>query len=495
MKAGQEAPLLKVRNLDFSFLPGQRVLEGLSFDLYPGEILGLAGENGAGKTTLARILAGQLTGYRGTLDTGPAFIRITLVPQHPEFARDFTLGENLILGREGVPLFHLLDPSEIQTRLDEVSGLLGFSLDCRQRAGDLTSTGIQKAAIAGALLESPRILLLDEPTSSLPPSEAQSLLDAISVLARERNLGVIFISHRLEEMMSVCSSIIILEDGRIKSTVEKKDFSLEGLATLMVGAPSVRKESRKPESFQTRPLLEVRNLKSSGRRRGSIEDLCFELMPGEILGMAGLREEGLEALEDCLSGILPWTSGEVTLNGQKLSPGHPGRFRKAGLGYVPADRMTRGAIPEASILENLIPHQAEALSPGGILQKQRTLPFFRKLQEMMDFQGHPDQPLGELSGGNIQRLILSRELEVQPDVLLLSEPSWGLDLASRRLLHDLLRDLRAQGRGILLLSSDLGELLDLSDRLGVIYRGRLTALKPAQNWAAGELDRGLLGES
>ncbi|OHD11240.1 MAG: hypothetical protein A2Z96_02705 [Spirochaetes bacterium GWB1_48_6] len=485
------SPLLKVVDLSFGFDPKKQVVDRVSFSLSSGEILGIAGENGAGKTTLARLIAGELTPGSGTINLSSH--KVSLVPQHPVLSPDLFLWENILLGREETQLFQPFSQKKLDQRLTQAAESLGFTLNFHQKTAGLSASVLQKAALTGALLNHPSLLILDEPTSSLHPTEARALLETVRTLASQQGLGIILISHRLEELFFLCDLILVLQEGKILAQVPKKDFTIPVLSALMLGTAAPLPREKPSVNIHEIPVLSLKNVSSISQGRSALKNITLDLYPGEILGLAGIREEGLSQLEDIISGLVPWTSGEIYLQGRPLAPGKPKLTRQKGLGYVPADRMNRGSVPEASLLENIIPHQVETLSPGGFLHQKHTLPFFKKMQTLLSFEGHPHQKLQELSGGNIQRLILSREFETNPEVLLLSEPSWGLDLKSRRVLHDILRDIRSQGRSILLLSSDLGELLDLSDRLGVLHGGALTALKPVQEWTAADLDLAILG--
>lgn len=529
-------PFLRVEALSRAY-DGRRVLDQVSLDLAQGTIVGILGENGAGKSTLARLLAGWETPDGGHC-SGRARVR-RLVPQYPLIHPEWTLEDLILLGQEGRPWWAARPqgrppvPRDRQGLLQPWLQDLVWGVPVRH----LPAAQVQRAAVAAALWAGPDLLILDEPSASLPETDTQALLSLLKTWSASGGTAV-YITHRLDEALELCDRLAVLRQGRLAADRPRAAWTTPDLQAAMTAgsrpqglsgtdrakaapvgptAPSAlpgpgsapgsevpaagraQAASGAPAGPAAGPealpvsALSLLDLEAEDPPRRPLGPLSFRLAPGEILGLAGLRDQGLDLLEDVLAGVKPARRGLWQLRGEAVPPGQPAYLRRHGFGYVPADRFGRGAVLEATLLENLVSHRAQDLHRAGILWPEDTRTWFSQARQRFAFEGQAHQSLATLSGGNVQKLILSRELDLNPSVILLSEPSWGLDWEAKALLHSHLRELAREGKALLVLSSDLEELLQLADRIGVLYEGRLLALEARDQWTEDRLGRALLG--
>lgn len=470
----------------------------VSIELRPGEIHALIGENGAGKSTLMKIAAGLLSAYDGEVKLNAGQI-CRLVQQHPQFISQHQVWENLFLGIEPRTRWGMIDQDAAARRFSSLAGRYAFPVEPRMRAERLSAAQGQLAAILGALLHDPDILILDEPTA--PCSDHETAL-VFGMMRDLRNDGraVVLITHKLREVMEVSDRITVMRHGRVVRTLLTADTNPGELSSLMIGEDCQRSESDRRFSFTRRefaaghtstlssdisdtsdtsdkavdpaqPVFELQKVSLVRRGRKLLEELDLRLYPGEILGITGIRENGLEYIEDILSGSAEPTSGEVLIQGHVPSRYTPRVFRKLGLAYIPTDRLMRGASLSSSVEDNMILLERKRFGRGGLLNRRASANFSSALQQKFGITAVLGKPMHTLSGGNMQKVILSRELSQNSPVVVFSEPSWGLDFRSSQRVHDEIQRLSAEGMGIILISSDIDEILSLADRIVVMYKG------------------------
>jgi len=475
-------PVLAVRDIEKSY-PGVRALEDVSFDCRAGEIHGLVGENGAGKSTLMRVLAGVIQPDAGTIQvkgrpvtlTTPRHAHdfgISMVYQDTRLVDDLDVAQNILLGRE--PGYSLLvNRRALEERAGSILRQLGFPLDLRRPVRDLTTTERQMVEIGRVLATDPSVLILDEPTSALGRGDVQRLGEILRA-SRAANTGVVFISHRLREVLNLADRITIMKDGKVVETVVNAGLTEEYLVNRMVGRSlslTFPPKQSNPGSIR----LKVTNLTSPGL----FSDVSFTVSSGEIVGLGGIQGNGQREIARALFGVLPAT-GEVQLEGVQIRLGSPRQAIRAGIVYVPADRRRESVFAPHSIRENIaVPHLRSWSSFGTL-----NLPLERALvsKTVSRFRVRTpsiEQPIGLLSGGNQQKAVFGRWILAEPKLYILEEPAQGIDTGAKLELYEVIRKLAKQGAAIVLLSSDLLELIGLADSILVVAHGSIVDRIPA----------------
>jgi len=458
--------------------------DAVSLSLHQGEVLALLGENGAGKTTLMNILFGHYVADQGTIAVFGKPLKtsspraaiaagVGMVHQHFTLADNLSVLDNITLGTE--PLWQLWqNPRAARQRLVELSESFGLAVNPDAKVGTLSVGERQRVEILKALYRDVKILILDEPTAVLTPPEAESLFATLRKLTTA-GLSIVFISHKLQEVMSVSDRVIVLRAGKVVEAVTTAETTPAQLAEHMVGRP-LPKTIRQPLPAGE-PVLQLDSVTLKTGNVAELDALDLLVRQREIVGIAGVSGNGQAALFDLLSGLLAPTQGSVQLYGRALHQFSPAAMVQAGVGRIPEDRHTTGLVTDMNIWENLIleTHQDEAFSRLVLLKRDVAVRHAASLIAAFDVRcPSPSATVRLLSGGNMQKLILSRELARQPALILASQPTRGLDLGAVINVHQRLLEARANGAGILLISEDLDELLTLSDRLYVIYKGRLS---------------------
>ncbi|KPK07929.1 MAG: D-ribose transporter ATP-binding protein [Anaerolineae bacterium SG8_19] len=474
-------PVLTTHGIYMAF-GGVNVLKDIDFEIYPGEIHGLVGENGAGKSTLLKNIAGVHVPKAGEIRLNGKVVQvpnphaatdlqIALIHQEPLTFPDLDVAENIFIGRQPMSSgLSRLDWATMYSRSAEILNSLGVKLDPRAKVRGLSIADQQMVEMAGALSQDAKILLMDEPTAALTPSEVKDLF-AIMRLLRDRGTAIVFISHRLEEVFEICDRITVLRDGELIDQRMVGEVSVDEIIQMMVGRPlSTLFEKGDTEEFGE-PVLEVEGL----MRTLKFENITFNIRAGEIVGMAGLIGAGRTDVARALFGTLEIDSGTIRIDGQRVEIGRPRDALKHGIIYVPEDRKQNGLLMPMSVIKNMTLAVLERLSRNGwlreSLEEEAAQEYVKKLNIVLR---DPSQPVRELSGGNQQKVVLSRWLMTKPKVMLLDEPTRGIDIGAKAEVHRLMSELAAQGIAILMISSELPEILAMSDRIIVMREGRIS---------------------
>jgi general nucleoside transport system ATP-binding protein len=484
------APVLELRGITKEF-PGTLANDHIDFDLVRGEVHALLGENGAGKSTLMNVLYGL---YRP--DEGEIRVRgtpvtfhsprdaiaqgIGMVHQHFMLIPVMTVAENIVLGSEPSERGIFLDYGAARARVRELAGAFGFGLNPDARVQDITVGQQQRVEIMKALFRSAEILILDEPTAVLTPQEALELFDILRTLTRE-GMSVIFITHKLNEVLDIADRVTVLRRGKLIETLETSTATEASLARLMVGREVLLRVDKGAHAAGE-PLLQVERLSvRDDRGLEKVRDVSFEVRAGEIVGIAGVDGNGQTELIDALSGLRKPDGGRIVLAGREVTGESVRAHFDDGLGHVPEDRQRRGLVLEFSIAENVALHEfrKQPDSRFGWLRPNELVKRARRLISEFDVRGGgPRTEAKALSGGNQQKVILAREIDRDPKVLIAAQPTRGLDVGAIEFIHRRLVEERDEGRGILLVSLELEEILSLSDRILVLFEGEIVGEFP-----------------
>ena len=472
------APALELRGISKRF--GDLVAnDAIDFDVRVGEVHALLGENGAGKTTAMRIAYGLTAADAGqvVVEGGILAIRsprdaiaagIGMVTQHFALVRPMTVAENLVLGRS---TDLRLDLGQARRRAADASDRYGIRIDPSARVADLSVGQQQRVEILKALSRDCRILILDEPTAVLVPEEVDALFATLRSLVAH-GLAVVFISHKLAEVRAISQRVSVLRRGKLVGTVDGQTDERE-LARMMVGRPTFGVERSTDAARPSGdPILRIRGLHAAGHGVSALTDVSLDVHSGEIVGVAGVSGNGQTELVEILSGMRPSTSGSVTVGDVELSRADPGAMMRAGVGRIPEDRHA-SLVGDLSVAYNLVLERLDDFRRGGRIDERRVREHAVELIGRFDIRARPDDPVATLSGGNIQKVLLARVLSRDPRLLVVSQPTRGLDVGSTEYVRSQLLARRAEGAGILLVSEDLDELLALADRMVVMYEGRV----------------------
>lgn len=477
-------PLLEVHALTKSF-GAVCALRGVSFSLQPGEVHALLGENGAGKSTLIKVVTGAHRPDGGTLRISgeevahltPAEARalgVACIYQQPALFPDLSVAENIALRLQQTSALRRVRHAEQAARAAELLQRIGASIDPASEVRSLSMPEQQLVEIACALGSGARIVIMDEPTASLTHKE-QHLLYAVVRDLRARGVGVIYISHRLEEIFALADRVTVLRDGESIGTNRVNEITESSLIRMMVG----REVTHIYPPAESAPGDVVLAVKDLGCTASGVREVSFDVRSGEILGLAGLVGAGRTELARILFGITPADAGEIKLGGQPVALRSAREAVEQGIAYVPEDRRRHGVILEMPLTANVTMAIHPRLFPGGWLrfgaERKLTLDFIRDLAVKT---AGAEAPAGSLSGGNQQKIALSRWLATKPRLLILDEPTQGVDVGAKSEIHKIIRRLAKDGLAVLLISSDLPEILGMSDRIAVMRGGTITAMLP-----------------
>ena len=454
---------------------------GVDFDLRKGEIHALLGENGAGKSTLMRVLYGLYRADAGSIAINgtPVSIRsprdaiahgIGMVTQHFALVGPITVAENVILG--STP--HLrLNLSAARQRVTATAERIGLSLDPGALVKDLSVGQRQRVEIVKALYRNAQVLILDEPTAVLLPQEVEQLFNTLRRL-REEGVSIVFISHKLQEVMQLTDRVTVMRAGEVVGSVDTSRVTSSELARMMVGRAtfSITKPSSLSSS-QSQVALRLEQVRAKNNKGLlALRDLSLEVYTGEILGIAGVSGNGQTELAQVIEGVRPVVSGHVYVCGQEVTNAGPRRMMDIGVGRIPEDRH-ESVVGSMSVAYNMVLEHLTEFTRWGFVDRRRLHQHAEQLIAEYQIKARPNDPIRTLSGGNIQKVILARVLERNPRVIVVSQPTRGLDLAATTYVRSKLVEQRQRGAAILLISEDLDEILELADRIAVIYEGEI----------------------
>ncbi|HEY3365607.1 MAG TPA: ABC transporter ATP-binding protein [Symbiobacteriaceae bacterium] len=471
----------------------------IDLDVRPGEIHALLGENGAGKTTLMNILYGLHSPDEGTIELKGRPVKVEsprqaielgigMVHQHFMLIPVFTVAENIVLGQE--PGGAVLDMKRAIADVEQLSSQYGLKVDPRVKVENISVGQQQRVEILKALYRGAELLILDEPTAVLTPQEVADLGQIMKGLVAQGRT-IIIITHKLKEVLQFADRVTVIRRGRKIATVEAKGQSEADLAALMVGrAISLTVEKRPANPGAA--VLEVHGL-SAKNDQGlpALKDVSFAVRAGEIVGIAGVDGNGQSELVQVLSGLRRPTGGRVLLSGRDVTRLTPGEVRAAGMGHIPEDRQRRGLVLDFTVAENAALGQQRQFASWGVLNYRLMAESAAKIVEAFDVRPpRPDYAARTLSGGNQQKLIVGREISRSPQLMLAAQPTRGLDVGAIEFIHKQLVAARDGGRGVLLVSLELDEVMALADRILVMYKGQVVADIPAET--AREAELGLL---
>lgn len=479
--AGPVTPLIELRGISKSFGP-VRVLSDVSFDVRPGEVHALLGENGAGKSTLIKIMGGVHRPDGGEIRVGgipvafptpgaAAKAGVAIVYQELLLFPELSVAENIFIGHAPRAALNRLDwkrmRAEARRLLDDLDSP---HIDVDQGVGTLSVANRQRVEIAKALSQKARVVVMDEPTASLTETDVAQLMQIVRRL-RGRGVGIVYISHKLPEVLALADRVTVLRDGTLVGTAPIAEVDEPRLVSMMVGR-SIDQLFPKGEPRIGAPVLEVRGLNSGPL----VRDISFTLRAGEILGIAGLVGSGRTELALTVFGITPAASGEIRLDGRPVRITSPRQARDLGIAYVPEDRGGQGLVRSQTIAQNIAHAVLDRLTRMFVVNRSAEDRLARDSIAQFGIRARgPDQAVRQLSGGNQQKVVLAKWLAVKPRILIMDEPTRGIDVGAKSEIHALMSRLAAEGLAVLMISSELPEVLGMSDRVLVMREGRIVA--------------------
>ena len=478
MDVGNEKNLLVMENIS-KFFPGVKALQNVSLSLRYGEVHALIGENGAGKSTLMKVLSGLYQADEGriiwegkelklhsTKDSEAA--GISIIYQELNLIPNLSVRENIFLGREKRRSRFLVDFRKTGEEAEKYTRMVGLDVDVTKPVGSLSIAQRQMVEVAKALSQNAKLIVMDEPTSSLTDRETEILMDVIRKL-RAQGVTIVFISHRLNELFEISDRISVLRDGMSVGTVETKDCTEDMLVSMMVGRDLDNIYPKVP----TKPgevVLEVKDLNAGDM----VKNVSFSLREGEILGFAGLVGAGRSETMRAIFGVDRVDSGSILVGGKKLEHHSPTEAINAGIGFVPEDRKQLGLILNMTVRENTTLACLRDEMAGGIMNPQKERDITRQQIDQLSIKTPgQEQVVVNLSGGNQQKVVIGKWLVTHPKILILDEPTRGIDVGAKKEIHQLMSDLAAKGVGIIMISSEMPEVLGMSDRIIVMHDGRI----------------------
>lgn len=500
------SPMLQMKAVTKRF-PGVLANDKVDFDVYAGEVHTLLGENGAGKSTLMKILYGLYQQDEGEVllhgkpvhFTSPANAishGIGMIHQHFMLVPTLTVVENVALGLKSTRGF-LTDLTQVAERITELSETFGLHVSPYEYIWQLSVGERQRVEIIKALYRDAEILILDEPTAVLTPSEVDDIFVIFRRLADDGR-GLIFISHKLQEVLSLSDRITVLRHGRVTGDTTPAESDRHDLAQMMVGR-EVKLAPDKKEVKATKAMLTVKDLYVTGDRGNhAVKGINLEVKAGEIFGIAGISGNGQPELAEAIAGLRTPTAGQIVIDGEDTTTMRPDQIRNAGLSYVPEERMKDGVIGEFDVKENMIllSHNQPPFSKRGFLDFKHICNHCENLvAEYTVKTPSIDTTTKNLSGGNIQKLIMARELSADPKVLLASQPTRGVDIGAAEYIHERIADQRLRGTASIVISEDLDEVLALSDRIAVMFEGKIMGIVNREDATRNSIGLMMTGET
>ncbi len=486
--AGPSTPLFEARDIVKKF--GEFAAnQDVGLVIQPGEKHALLGENGAGKSTLVKMMYGVMQPTSGeffwngarTVVHRPAEARelgIGMVFQHFSVFDALTVVENIALALPPEPM------KALSQRIEQVSGAYGLAIDPRRAVHTLSVGEKQRVEIIRCLLQNPKLLIMDEPTSVLTPQETRVLFETLDKLAEE-GCSILYISHKLEEVKALCDAATILRLGRVVAHCDPKAETARSMAEMMVGDEIawVEREGTAAETGPVRLMIDHLNLPSDSEFGISLKDLSLEVRGGEVVGIAGVAGEGQSELMEALTGeVFSDRAEAILIDGEAMGRAGPTRRRLAGVAFVPEERNGHAAVGELTLAENiiLVHHTAEGVATRSWIDFAKAADWAKRVREAFDVRAGAENPTaGSLSGGNLQKFIVGREILREPGVLVVSQPTWGVDAGAASVIRRALIDLAARGTAVLVISQDLEEIFSICDKIAVIHHGRLSKEHPA----------------
>lgn len=471
-----ETPLVALKGI-WKVFESVTVLRGIDFEIYPGKVHALLGGNGSGKSTMVKIISGAYQPTAGAIEINGVETMLAtpseahahgiyMVPQEPHIFPNLSILENLVTGLQG-------DAAEIARRAREISSDIGLNVDFAAPGGELSIANQQLVEIVRGLLRNAQVLILDEPTSSLTRREVASLATQIHNL-KTRGIGLLFISHRLNEVLELTDHIKVLRDGKFVLTAPSSELTTDMLVEAMLPAdftPPAETARNEVERAGIDPVLKVRNLSSQVFR-----DVSFDVYPGEVVGISGVVGSGRTELAEAIYGVDTDATGEVTIAGRSAPQRTPQACQELGLAYVPEDRHAHGiflALP----CSQTISASVLSLGKSRFMSDEQEITLASRFVERLRIKlASPKQVARTLSGGNQQKVVLAKTLAPEPRVIILDEPTRGIDARARQDVYRIIRELTADGVGVVVISSEVGEIAEVSDRVMVMKRGRLSEM-------------------
>ena len=478
----KENAVLKMRNIHKSF-PGVRALQGVDFTLCEGEIHALMGENGAGKSTLMKILTGVYTRDSGTVlvDGKEVLYKspqeaekagIVFIYQELNVLFDLTVEENLFMGKEITKKFGICDRKAMREKAKEVMDRMGVDIPINAVMSDLSVGQQQMVEICKALMVDAKVLIMDEPTAALTQSETEGLFKLIKSL-REKGVSIVYISHRMEEIFELCDRITILRDGTYVDTKFIKDITMDDIVKMMIGREIGERYPKREGVEIGEEKLRVEGL----TKEKKFKDVNFSVKAGEVLGVSGLMGAGRTEIMQAIFGNLPLDSGKIFVEGNEMKIKSAQDAIKAGIGFITEDRKTEGLLLEKSISENIVLANLDKVSDKGVVRKAKVEEIVKKgIDEFRIKCFGPQHECNNLSGGNQQKVVFAKWVYTDPKILILDEPTRGVDIGAKKEIYSVINDLAAKGVAIILVSSELPEVLGMSDRIMVVHEGKVTGI-------------------
>ena len=474
----ERPPALRLENITKTF-PGVRALDDVSFSVMPGEVHALMGENGAGKSTLMKVLGGIYQPDGGSIIVGeqPAVMTspleakakgIVFIHQELSLAEELSVAENVYLGELPKKSFGRVDWNALYARTDEILSKLKVGFTAKTRVGDLSIANQQMVEIARALTVEAKAVIFDEPTASLTDAEKVVLFEVIADL-KAQGVGIIYISHRMEEIFRITDRISVLRDGQYRGTVTTAETNEDGVTQLMIGRSLDLSRNESTHELGN-VAIEVRGL-SCGKL---YQDVSFEVRRGEVVGFYGLVGAGRTEIAETLFGLREPTGGTILLDGEETRIRSPAEAIGLGISLVPEDRKGQGLVLGMNCRNNMTLPQVDDLTAGPFMAEGSEVAIFDQYRDRLDIRTPGwKQTVGNLSGGNQQKIVIGKWLSMHPSVLIVDEPTRGIDVGSKSEIHNLIRELAAQGYAVIVISSEMPEVLHVSDRIIAMYHGRI----------------------
>ncbi|WP_300441978.1 sugar ABC transporter ATP-binding protein [uncultured Mameliella sp.] len=474
----QETPVLRLEDIVKTF-PGVRALDGVSLSIMPGEVHALMGENGAGKSTLMKVLGGIHQPNEGKIfvDEQPVVMNgpldakakgIVFIHQELSLAEELSVAENIYLGELPRKRFGLVDWAKLEAKTNVILEKLKVGFNAKTRVGDLSIANQQMVEIARALTVDAKAVIFDEPTASLTDAEKVVLFEVISDL-QAQGVGIAYISHRMEEIFKITDRISVLRDGQYQGTVVTAETNEEGVTQMMIGR---KLDLSRNESHHELGdvALEVRGL-SCGKL---YQDVSFEVRRGEVVGFYGLVGAGRTEIAETLFGLRDPSAGTILMDGEEVRIHSPVDAIAKGISLVPEDRKGQGLVLGMNCRDNMTLPQVDDLKAGPFVAEGSEIAIFDQYRDKLDIRTPGwKQTVGNLSGGNQQKIVIGKWLSMHPNVLIVDEPTRGIDVGSKSEIHNLIRELAAQGYAVIVISSEMPEVLHVSDRIIAMYSGRI----------------------